>query len=58
MSYAKQTQSVVVFGLLHDAIRCYDYVAVFTDGLTFRNRASYKGRTHRYPPNTTFYVFF
>jgi hypothetical protein len=27
-------------------------------GLTFRNRASYIGRAHRYPPNTLFYVFF
>jgi hypothetical protein len=28
--------------------------------LTFRNRVSYIyiGRAHRYPPNTTFYIFF
>jgi hypothetical protein len=27
--------------------------------LTFRNLASYMlGRPHRYPPNTTFYIFF
>ena len=26
--------------------------------LTFRNRASYIGRAHRYPPNTPFYIFF
>ena len=33
-----------------------NYCKIFI--LTFRNRASYIGRAHHYPPNNPFYIFF